>query len=366
MTNLYVIKNCWGGVVKVEEKLIELWTTNGYKISTIVLLIILFLLFTNTDKILLIKSEFFNLFSKSSAFAKKRQISNKVRGTILKSAKEQSLLDNDVIPSDMKVVWINEEKPDTFVKNNQVIVRIKQSSNPHEDLITAVSEYVNSGLLHNVKRYLNEDVMDASRVLMTRKVIQNASKNSLDYLDENYIIPKINSDSEFKDLYSDLVKIDHNGMFVHILLNEFKKAGMSIYGEIPDSELIAESKEFMHHLYRIAARISSETSDLCFNRDYFKVAIFLTASTITLKRYGIIPFIKAADKQLSDGIQTLYIFGLGSKREIAEQISNELDSDFRIGQIIKHSYKHINENGRRVPGVLYECEIFKDDTDKDT
>ena len=90
----------------------------------------------------------------------------------------------------MKVVWINEEKPDTFVKNNQVIVRVKQSSNPHENLVTAVSEYVNSGLLHNVKRYLNEDVMDASRVLMTRKVIQNASKNSLDYLDEKYIIPK--------------------------------------------------------------------------------------------------------------------------------------------------------------------------------
>lgn len=201
---------------------------------------------------------------------------------------------------------------------------------------------------------------------MTRKVIQNASKNSLDYLDENYIIPKINSDAEFKDLYNDLVKIDHNGMFVHILLNEFKKAGMSIYGEIPDPELIAESKEFMHHLYRIAARISSEASDLCFNRDYFKVAIFLTASTRTLKKSGIIPFIRAADKQLSNGIQTLYIFGLGSKREIAEQISNELDSDFRIGQIIKHSYKHINENGRRVPGVLYECEIFKDDTDKDT
>lgn len=366
MINIYVIKNCWGGVVKVEEKLIELWENNGYKISTIILLIILFLFFTNTDKILLIKSEFFNLFSKSSAFAKKRQISNKVRGTILKSVKEQSLLDNDVIPSDMKVVWINEEKPDTFVKNNQVIVRIRQSSNPHENLITAVSEYVNSGLLHNVKRYLNEDVMDASRVLMTRKVIQNASKNSLDYLDENYIIPKINSDPEFKDLYSDLVKIDHNGMFVHILLNEFKKAGMSIYGEIPDPELIAESKEFMHHLYRIAARISSEASDLCFNRDYFKVAIFLTASTRTLKKSGIIPFIKAADKQLTNGIQTLYIFGLGSKREIAEQISNELDSDFRIGQIKRHAYKHINENGRRVPGVLYECEIFKDDTEKDT
>jgi len=350
----------------MEEKLVEFWINNGYKISTIILLIILFLLFTHTDKILIIKSEFFSLFSKSSTFAKKRQMSNKVRGTIIKSAKEESLLYNNIIPSDMKVVWINEEKPDTFVKNEQVIVRIKQSSNPHENLVTAVSEYVNNGLLHNVKRYLNEDVLNASRILMTRKVVQNASKNSLDYLDEKYIIPKMNNDPEFKDLYDDLVKIDHNGMFIHILLNEFKKAGMSIYGEIPDPELIAESKEFMNYLYRIAARISSEPSDLCFNRDYFKVAIFLTASTKTLIRSGIAPFIKAANQQLSDGIQTLYIFGLGSKRVIAEQISNELDTDFRIGKIEKHTYKHINENGKRVPGVLYECEIFKEEIEKDT
>lgn len=349
----------------MKEKIIEFWVNSGYKTTTIALFIIVIFLFFNVDKILLLKAEFFNLFSKRNSFAKKRQISNKVRATILKSTKEQSLLDNNIIPSDMKVVWINEEKTDTFIENEQVIVRIKQSSNPHENLVTAVSEYVSNGLLHNVKRYLNDDVMEASRILMTRKVIQNASKNALDYLDEKYIIPKMNNDTEFKDLYNDLVKIDHNGMFIHILLNEFKKAGMSIYGEIPDPELIAESKEFMNHLYRIAAKISTEPSDLSFNRDYFKVVIFLTASTETLKRAGIRPFVKAAHKQLNDGIETIYVFGLGSKREIAEQISNELDGDLRIKQIIKHTYKHINENGRRVPGVLYECEIFKYDTDRD-
>lgn len=195
---------------------------------------------------------------------------------------------------------------------------------------------------------------------------REASKNSLDYLDEKYIIPKMNIDTELKEIYDDLVKIDHNGMFINILLNEFYKAGMSIYGEIPDPELIAESKEFMNHLYRIAAKISNEPSDLCFNRDYFKVAIFLTASTKTLKKAGIKPFVNAAQKQLNDGIKTIYVFGLGFKRTVAEQLSDELNSDLRIGQITKHVYRHISENGRRVPGVLYECEIYKDEMQEDT
>lgn len=350
----------------MDEILLQLLTDYGVHLSTIFWLVVIILVIYNVDKVLLIKSEIFGFFANFCSFAKKGQLSNKVRGAILKSVKEQSLK-SDIIPSDLKVVWINKEDTESFVKNDQVIIRIKQASNPHENLVTVISEYVNNGLLHNVKRYLNKEVMDASRILMTRKIVQLSDKSSLAYLDENYIIPKFRESEELKELYDDLVKIDNNGMFSGIMLNEFKKAGLNIYGQVEDPLLFAESKEFMRFLYNIAIRLSSDPTDLCFNREYFKVAIFLTASTRTLETSGISPFIKAISKQLDDGIETIYIFGLGSKREVAEQISTELDSDFRIEKINKHSYKHINwGNGKRVPGVFYECEIYKDDYEKDT
>lgn len=345
------------------EKIIELLENNGYKLSTIILVAAIAIILCNVENVLLLKSWFYGLFSNTFSFAKKRQMSNKVRGTILKSIKEQALANGEIIPSDLKVVWVDKEEADSFVNNNQVIVRIKQSSNPHENLVTAVSEYVNNGLLHNVKRYLDKEVMDGSRILMTRKVIQTASKSSLNYLDEKYIFPQMEKDGDLKETYDDLVKIDNNGMFIGILLNEFSKAGMTIYGEIEDPELIAESREFMRYLYNIASRISCDATDLAFNRDYFKVAIFLSASNRTLKYSGIKSFVKAISAKLSEGIETVYVFGLGSKRETAKQISEELDSDFRIGKIVEHRYKHINENGRRVPGVFYECEIYRDENE---
>lgn len=345
----------------MEEKIIELLQNNGYKITTIFLFVLLFVVLTNIENIILIQSKIYGIFSGLFVFAKKGQMSKKVRGTILKSIKAHPL-DNNILPSDLKVEWINKEEKETFFQNNQVIVRIKQSSNPHENLVTAISEYVNNGLLYNVKRYLNKEVMDVSRILMTRKVVQTADKSSLTYLDENYIIPKFESNLELKELYDDLVKIDNNGMFIGIMLNEFNKAGLTISGSVEDPLLFAESKEFMRFLYNIANRTSTDPTNLCFNREYFKVVIFLTASTYTLNKSGIKPFIKVARKQLDAGIETIYVFGLGSKRETAKQISNELDSDLRIAKIIKHVYKHIsNEDGKRVPGVFYECEIYKDD-----
>lgn len=350
----------------MDEILLQLLKDYGIQLSTIFWVAVVILIIYNIENVLLIKSEIFGFFANFCSFAKKEQLSSKVRGTILKSVKEQCLK-SDIIPSDLRVKWINKEDTESFVRNDQVIIRIKQSSNPHENLVTAVSEYINNGLLYNVKRYLNQEVMDASRILMTRKIIQLSDKSSLTYLDEYYIIPKFRENVELKEIFDDLLKIDNNGMFIGILLNEFNKAGLNIYGQVEDPLLFAESKEFMRFLYNIANRTSSDSSDLCFNREYFKVAIFLTASTKTLKKSGISPFINAISKQLDEGIETIYIFGLGTKREVAKQISTELDSDFRIANIIKHSYKHINiENGRRVPGVFYECDIYKDNYDEDT
>lgn len=346
------------------DKIVDLLIGNGSNLVIIILIAMILFIIAHADKVSLIMSSFWGLFSNFIVFAKKKQMSTKVSGAVTCSVKNQGIKSN-IIPSSLKVEWINKETPETFIENKQVIVRIKQSSNPHENLVTAVSEYVNNGLLHNVKRYLNKDVMDASRMLMTRKVIQETGKTSLTYLEENYIIPKLNADIELEELYSDLVQIDHNGMFVGILLNEFNKSGMKLYGDVQDPELVAESKEFMRYLHKIAIGISNDPSDLCFNRDYFKVVIFLTASTRTLKKAGITPFIKAASNQLKDGIETIYVFGLGSKQETARQISEELDTDYRIEKITKHTYRHINESGRRIPGVFYECEIFKN-SEKDT
>lgn len=347
----------------MEEEFINILKEHDVGLTNIIWVIIIILIITNIENILILQSKIWGIFSGTFGFAKKKQMSMKVRGTILKSVKKQQFKNKDIIPNDLKVVWINEEKVDSFVKNNQVIVRIKQSSNPYENLIIAVSEYVNNGLLYNVKRYLNQDVIDASKILMTRKVVQYANSATLAYLDEKYIIPRLNNDTELKELYEDLTKIDNNGMFTGIMLNEFSKAGMSIYNQIEDPELFAESKEFMRYLYNIAIRLSQDVTDLSFNRDYFKVAIFLSASNKTLKSSGIRSFVKAILKKFDEGIETIYVFGLGNKREIARQISEAVENELVIVKIVGHSYKHVNENGKRVPGIFYECSVSYNEED---
>lgn len=344
----------------MEKETIDLLVKNGYSLTILLLLVFIGYILTHIDKILLLQSSFFGWLAKFSSRAKKKQLSKGVRGTILKSTREKIVSNPNVLPNDLQIVWVDKEEPETFVTEEQVIIRIKQSSNPHENLVTAVSEYVNNGLLYNVRRYLNDEVLNASKILITRKIIQSSSKNALTYLDENYIKPKFDKDSELKELYEDLLRIDHNGMFEGILLNEFHKAGMSIYGSIEDPELIAESKEFMRFLYNIAIGLSNDPEQLTFNRDYFKVSIFLTASNKTLHYAGIQPFVNKISQRLNENIETIYIFGLGTKRDTARQIANESKNDYRILSVRPHHYKHIADNGKRVLGVYYECSIYEE------
>lgn len=343
----------------VIEQLRIVLSEHGLSATLLLIIVFIGLAIANAENLMLIRSDLLKPFAYFIPWAKKKQISSKVRGTILKATLKQVKNTYDIIPMDLKLIWVNEEESKSFVSDNQVIVRIKQSSNPNEDLVTAVSEYVNGGLLYNVRRYLHEDVMKASKAYMTRKIVQEAGRTALTYLDENYVIPKMNQDEKFKELYGKLLKIDNNGMFVGILLNEFNKAGMTIYGEVEDPELVAESKEFMNFLYDIAIGISDDYDRLCFNRDYFKVAIFLTASDNTLRHVGIKPFMNAISKKMDEGIETIYVFGLGTKREVAQTISKEVNEDLRINSVIKHSYRHIGENGKRISGVFYECSIYK-------
>lgn len=236
---------------------------------------------------------------------------------------------------------------------------MKQSSNINENLIVATSAFVKEGLLPNERRYLNKEVMEVSSTLMLRKIIRCSGHNALTYLDEKYLIPRLENDEDFKSTYEDLVRIDNNGMFVGIMLNEYYKAATKISGELPDDELIAESKEFMRFLHSIAYGTISSVEELDFNRDYFKVSIFLASNDKTLMRNGINSTINQALKQLNNGIETIYVFGLGRKMNVAREIAKELEKDIRIKMVQKNSYKHMNiDNNKRISGVFYECSVY--------
>ena len=318
----------------------------------------------NIDKLLLLLSSIQNLFRNVSSSARKGAISNSIRSKILTSSKAVRSLGQDVMISDLKIQWVKEETPEAFIKNNQVIVRMSQSSNPYKNYVTAVNSYVGQALLPRSTNYIDKKIMDISKLSVSRLLILNGDSYALDYFDNNYLLPIVEQDEEAKVILDKLRTIDKNGMFTNILLNEYEKATRKLYPDTPDPLLIAESKELLTYLYRIALGGINDFSEFQFNREYFKIHVFLTANTRTYARSGFKPYLKHMRDSLSAGTETLYIFGLGRKVGIAKEIADALhDTDFRVMQAIPHFYRHRSiVDGHSVSGVCYEVRIYEQDS----
>ena len=295
-----------------------------------------------------------------SSKARKGTISNGIRGRVLKASKNIKNLDPEVMLKDLKIEWVKEENAESFVNRGQVIIRMKQETNPHKNFVYAVTTFVNRGLLPRAQRYIDKDILKASSLSVSRSFILNGDDEALTYFDDTVLKPIIQNNSLIAEFVEDIRIIDGNGMFYQILLNEYSKAARKIYPEISDPCLTAESKEFLNFLHRIALGMYDE---LCFNREYFKVNIFLTAKTETYESKGLKPYLSSIFTSIDNGIETIYIFGLGRKMQIAKEITLEAQKqDFRIGKIVPHHYKHRSlADGRRIDGVCYEVSIYKPD-----
>ena len=339
----------------MENLIVSLIKAYKIPIFGIILILVAWLIIAKAENILLLKGVIFGWFSKISTKSSKASLSAKVRGCILKSTNRFDDLQSDIIPKDLKVEWVKEEKQESFIKNDVVIVRIKESNNPQENLVTATAAYINEGLLHNHRRYIDSDVMKASNFAMIRNIIEHSGKNSVTYFEEKYLPVYLNQDEEAYKIYKKLRAIDKNGMFINILLKEFLKASDKLFGDLPDQCLIVESKELVRFLYNIATRERNEYNELNLNTNYFKIAVILTAKNKTLYRKGISPYLNKIVKYLNSDCETVYMLGIGSKIITAEEIARKINED--IDSMIfatQRRYKHVFKDGRRKDAVIFE------------
>ena len=83
--------------------------------------------------------------------------------------------------------------------------------------------------------------MGASALLVTQKIVALSKPTANAFFIDNVFNPAISEDEIIKDDFSQLQRIDFNGMLFNIYLNELMKAAATIEGQVPDPCLKADS-----------------------------------------------------------------------------------------------------------------------------
>lgn len=332
----------------------------NWPIWIIAILLLVIFLIINADKLLALNGAISGLFRNISKSANKKYISASIRSSVISASKKIGSTEANILPSDLKIKWADNDDAQSFFDDDCVVIRLRRTSDPNENYVNIINQFVASGLLKNRKHYFNPDIMTASTLIVTQKIVALSKPSAGAYFINNIYTPTIEKDPSVDNDFQQLKKIDSNGMLFNVYLNELMKAVVTIDGQIPDPCLRAESGELLRFLYQIANREHEENNDLNYNGTYFKIGIILAANDETLNKTGWSSHFYKAKKLLNDGYNTLYVFGIGRKAKVASKIAYEVkNNDDRIVRSITHQYRHVNTStGYRSVAVCVELDTY--------
>lgn len=327
---------------------------------SIIIIVVFVFCIINADKLLALSGAIAGLFRNISKNANKKYISASIRSSVIAASKRMGLNESAILPADLKIKWAEGDDIKSFFDDDCVVIRIRKSVDPNENYVNIIYQFVSSGLLKNRTQYFDAQIMEASTLLLTQKIISFSKPAANSLFISDYYKPAIENDSLVEEDFDKLRRIDCNGMFFNIYLNELVKAVATIDGQIPDPCLIAESSELLRFLYNVATREPNEAMEMTYTGVYFKIGIMLAANDVTLEKNGWGGHFRYAKTLLEKGLETIYIFGIGRKSNVASKIAYAVkDSDDRVVKSITHQYKHISaKTGARLTAICVELDTY--------
>lgn len=269
------------------------------------------------------------------------------------------------MPYDLRIQFIKKPEKEAFLKNNQVVIRMNNHTNPNKNIVYAITDYVNKCLIYKARQYVDTTVIKSADLVVTRKLILMGFEEALQYYLDNILEPQTSSNDDLRDLVAKLIKLDSSGMLTNVLFREFIEKASLLYPEPADECIKAESREFVTFLHNIASKSFGVDVSLVYVGNYFKVGIIIVAKDETYNKYGIQAYLSRITKNLDNGLETIYLFAKRYKSDILKEIEAALkSSDYRIRNVERTVYKHKDTNGRLVKGIcviIKTTEIIQDD-----
>ncbi|MDD2362858.1 MAG: hypothetical protein PHH84_07905 [Oscillospiraceae bacterium] len=332
----------------------------GWGIVAIMLILVLFF----GDRLLTSVERFWALFRNLSTFTFKRYTSTRLSNQILHATKSIGSIDSDILPYRVKIKWVKSEKVDSFLKSGQIIVKISDDDDINKSFVLAITEYVRQGLIRNVKRHFrDEPLIQAIDLCTVGKVLSQAYFESLTYFEKTFLNELLENDDSFLNHFERLRKIDYNGLYLPVFLNELSKSLRRYDGRYFIEDFEKEAKLFLRYLVDFC---SEKHKKLKFNGNYIHISFGLIANSSFIFKHGRDAYVEKVRNSLTQGAQTVYLFGWEDKIKTVKQIAvRTARTDLRIQKVKIHQYRHVFEDHSTARAICAELSTIRDEKEQE-
>jgi hypothetical protein len=341
----------------------ELLSSLGWIISAPLLLVIAILVYflKNFDKLQLASASLMRFFGNFSKSFSKKSIESELSGRILGTVKKLNLELDEILPYEIKVEWKERSDRQSFLDGKRVVLCIDQNKTRTQNVIHAITDYVDNGLYPKfLERLLEKNSVRAQKLVLSRKMIRTVYKRGLRYFND-MMLYSIDSNLE-NNVYSNYIKmfeaLDNNGMFSHIFLREMVKFSNSCdsldFSELENQNISSAMDGLASFLLSIAEKKKDDESlPLGYTKGPFSISIGLVAKYETFHTYGYEKYIVRFQQQIKKQYKSIYLCSYGDRNvEITMSLQKKLHERIPLLESSKpYTYLRKTKRGEEIRAV---------------
>ena len=323
----------------------------------ILILVVIYLTFRNVEKIQIWVSIIQKYFSSLSARIERKSISNNIEGKINLFAKKFNTQLDGILPYAIKIEWVEDKDitVEAFIRDDQLIVKMKQHVNQDRNLVIAALGFISRGLLPTARNYISKPILQSIDFKMLHKILlSNRETSAIEYFFKEVFPSETKDKPEIVEYLKKMHDIDDHGFFMTILLTELARLGKILPPDVNNirKRAISEVKQLIDFLHNLAVSSPGDIVDLNFIKKELKLAILIVAKPEKIIM-GEKQYLNSFRKKLQEGSERIYVISSGNNVRFAKTVCSSVLGNFKVEQILEDHCKMLNRRGKLTDG--YTC-----------
>lgn len=290
-----------------------------------------------------VKAGLIKPFIKGGKRLQKHFIASNVQGKLNKFSHDVAKEMGEKKSYKARVKWVKLSSPETFFKQNRLVIRMDCGDNASKNLTIATLAYVSSVIIRKARPYVDTRLSRAIDLISTRKVIEaSAEDHEKLYYNNVFLFPMLEVDGDLKIDCEGISALDKKGYFTRLFLRELRYVGEILHPTIPNDDVRSEIREFLEYLLTVAnAPILHEggkmlePSQFLFMRRYLKVQVVLFAMSWKAEVGDIRPYRKRIKQGLKQGVEIFYVLASEESFEFLVEFEKDINRRLVKQRILK-------------------------------
>lgn len=243
----------------------------------------------------------------------------------------------DINKINIKWVDVENQTPENYVKNGELIIRLHKSENQNQNIVNASLAFISYAFLKKAKSYIAKYQRESLDLYACYDLLKQEKSEILDQFVQDFMKEKMDN-SIIANLFEVYLDIDKAGIFYPILIQELTFLGEKVFTQKRDANKIYEEvTSLISYLRLYANRKLREDIINDFSGHYCKFAIRIIGRQFKVNQLGIDTYTRNIEK-INHGNETIYLIGKRENKDFMISVFKKCKDNIGYYLLTEDSY----------------------------